>query len=175
MDNSKSNDRFTNKIKVSAEGIISGVLILGAIIVAVTFSIIAATRPLTNLEAVLLQSFGLGTGILGSFIFGRQSAKKAAKEMIKPHASSAFRRSWSLFQSLSRLAQAIDMAKRDVTIKDDNQQAFKYLPVFEAIVNEQLSTADDALEDWRDIIPEDVEELETRIRTRQNIKGIENE
>ena len=36
-------------------------------------------------------------------------------------------------------------------------------------------TADDALEDWRDIIPEDVAELENRIKARQHIRGIENE
>ena len=81
MDNLKPNDRSQKGFKASPEGIISGVLILGAIIIAVTFSVIAANRPLTNLEAVLLQSFGLGTGILGSFIFGRQSAKKAARDM----------------------------------------------------------------------------------------------
>ena len=33
------------------------------------------------------------------------------------------------------------------------------LAKLDAIVAEQLATADDALEDWRDIVPEDVEEL----------------
>lgn len=32
----------------------------------------------------------------------------------------------------------------------------------EAVVIEQLSTADDAINDWRDIIPEDVDELRPR-------------
>ena len=40
-------------------------------------------------------------------------------------------------------------------------------------MNEQLSTADDTLEDWRDIIPEDVEEFERRIELRKNMKGVE--
>jgi hypothetical protein len=35
----------------------------------------------------------------------------------------------------------------------------------EAIVIEQLATADDALEDWRDIVPEDVKELRGRLVT----------
>ena len=33
----------------------------------------------------------------------------------------------------------------------------------EGIVVEQLTTASDALEDWRDIVPEDVEELYQRL------------
>ena len=175
MDNMKSNAQPLKASKGSFEGIISGVLILGSLIIAAVFSVIAADRPLTNLEAVLLQFFGLGTGLLGSFIFGRQSAQKAAKEMIKPHARSAFRRSWSLYQSLSRLAQAIVEAKQSKSDDQRSTQGSNYLPVFEAIVIEQLSTADDALEDWRDIIPEDVAELERRIRDRQNIQGVENE
>ena len=33
------------------------------------------------------------------------------------------------------------------------------LEKLEAIVVEQIATANDALEDWRDIVPEDVKEL----------------
>ena len=33
---------------------------------------------------------------------------------------------------------------------------------------EQLSTADDALEDWNDIVPEDVAELREKLGTRRN-------
>jgi hypothetical protein len=44
--------------------------------------------------------------------------------------------------------------------------------MLEAIVAEQIWTATDALEDWRDLIPEDVEEVERRIAARQ-VGGIE--
>ena len=43
----------------------------------------------------------------------------------------------------------------------------------EAIVIEQLATADDALEDWRDIVPEDVEEL-TKNFDPTTRRGIDN-
>ena len=36
------------------------------------------------------------------------------------------------------------------------------LAKLEAIVIEQLSSADDAIEDWRDIVPEEVKELDQR-------------
>lgn len=41
--------------------------------------------------------------------------------------------------------------------------AQKVLPVVEAVVKEQIDTADDALEDWREIVPEDAEALERAI------------
>ena len=162
----KQNPR--QSLRISEEGIISGVLILGSIAVSIVFSIIASNRALTSLEAVLLQSFGLGAGILGSFIFGRQSAGKAAREMVKPHSRSAFRRVLSLYQSLSRLASVIENAKYFSSKLDElNNSNYGYLPVLEAIVTEQLSTANDALEDWRDLIPEDIQELERRIKERK--------
>ena len=34
----------------------------------------------------------------------------------------------------------------------------------EEIVTEQLTTADDALDDWNDIVPEDVAELKQKLR-----------
>jgi len=41
----------------------------------------------------------------------------------------------------------------------------------EAIIAEQLVTADDALEDWRDIVPEDVKELEQRLAAKHKSGG----
>jgi hypothetical protein len=34
-------------------------------------------------------------------------------------------------------------------------------------INEQIGTADDAMEDWRDIVPDEVAELERRATERQ--------
>lgn len=176
MKSSSQNDSRPS-FKISAEVFISAALICGAVAVAVVFSVIAAKRPLTNLEAVLLQAFALGAGLLGSFFFGRQSARTAARELVKPHARSAFRRLWSLYQSLSRLAQAIEESKNANSSSSDSiKTSYECLPVLQAIVTEQLSTADDALEDWRDLIPEDVEELEQRIKERHSIvEELENE
>lgn len=36
----------------------------------------------------------------------------------------------------------------------------------EAVVTEQLATADDAMEDWNDVVPEDVCELKQRLRAK---------
>lgn len=72
---------------------------------------IASQRPLTSLENTLLQAFSLAFGIIGSFYFGKQSATDAAKQIIKPHARSAFRRLISLYESLSRVGVEIENSK----------------------------------------------------------------
>jgi hypothetical protein len=135
-------------------------LITVALLVAGISVLIASERPLTSLENTLLQAFSLAFGIIGSFHFGRQSATDAAKQIIKPHARSAFRRLISLYESLSRVGAEIENSK-------NNQDAAITIAKMEAIVVEQLATADDALEDWRDIVPEEVEELRSKLTTRR--------
>lgn len=134
-------------------------LVVASLGVAGLFAYIATERTLTNLESVILQAFALGAGLVGSFVFGRQSAREAAREIIKPHARSAFRRLLSLYQSLSRVGTTIEASQKSDSPEDNEVTLAK----LEAIVIEQLATADDALEDWRDIVPEDVEELRQRL------------
>ncbi len=144
----------------NTETFISIILIVASIVVAIIFVKEASEQSLTQLESVTLQAITLFLGLLGSFIFGRQSAKKAAREIIKPHARSAFRRLLSLFNSLSRLATTIQNA-RSSNIESTKDSAV--LDKLEAIVTEQIVTADDALEDWRDIIPDDVAEIRKKL------------
>ncbi|PZO23617.1 MAG: hypothetical protein DCE89_09395 [Betaproteobacteria bacterium] len=124
---------------------------------------IATQRTLTNLEGAFLQGFALVAGLVSSFIFGRQSATDAARDIIKPHARSAFRRLMSLYESLSRVGAEIENAKTPKGIVDSEIVLAK----LEAIVIEQLATADHALEDWSDIVPEDVSELRAKLESRK--------
>lgn len=134
--------------------------VAGAIIVALIFVVVAAFRDLTALENVLLQVFSLGLGLIGSYVLGRESARDAAREVVKPHARSAFRRLLSLYRSLSRLAYAIETIRSDCNA---HPETIHVLDKLEGIVVEQIATADDALEDWRDIVPEDVAELRAQL------------
>jgi hypothetical protein len=117
------------------------VFIVASIGGAILFAYVATTRTLTNLESFLLQIFTWGTGLIGSFIFGRQSARDAARDMIKPHARSAFRRLFSLYQSLYRVAVIIDSSQNSES--PEGHQVI--LAKLEVIVVEQLATEDDAL------------------------------
>jgi tryptophan-rich sensory protein len=86
----------------------------------------ASDRTITSVEGILFQVFALATGLIGSFIFGRQSARAAAREMIKPHARSAFRRLTSLYVGLSDIARVIEAA-RNLRSNDDQRLALAKL------------------------------------------------
>ena len=131
---------------------------------------ISSQRDLTSLENTLLQAFALGLGLIGSFIFGKQSAKEAARELIKPHARSAFRRLISLYESLSRVGYEIENYQGTNSNANEGHTMAK----LEAIVIEQLATADDALEDWNDIVPDEVSELKSRLESSK-LSGRNNE
>jgi hypothetical protein len=137
-----------------------GMLLVGtAIIVSIAFIAISILRPLSTLENTLFQIFSLGLGLVGSYVMGQDSASSAARDMIKPHARSAFRRLVSLTKSLSRLVQTID-AIRNTRTHSHNEQTLVILDRIEGIVIEQISTAADALEDWRDVLPEEFKALQ---------------
>jgi hypothetical protein len=145
----------------------SALLLLLSVAFGTAFVFIATTRTPTALEAALLQMFSLVAGLAGSFLFGRQSAQGAAREMIKPHARSAFRRVFSLYRGLSRLASAIDAAElAPAPGASASSSGSPALAVLKAIALEQIATADDALEDWNDLVPEEVAELRERAREK---------
>lgn len=129
-------------------------LIAGSIALAVAFVIASATRELTTLEIVVLQVMVLLLSLVGSFVFSREFVDGAADQSLKRHAKSAFRRVLSLFRGLSRIAEVVEEPG------DDLRRA---LAVIGATVREQIDTADDALEDWREIVPEDADALRQSI------------
>lgn len=136
--------------------VVPSLLFLVSIGVAAYFVHVSTTRVFTHLEGVLLQVFALVVGLTSSFIFGRQAADDRARELIKPHARSAIRRLRFLSAGLGRVAQAI----RDCESPENYRET---LAILRAIVVEQLAAADDALEEWEDIVPEDVRALRERL------------
>lgn len=143
------------------EGIAPILFVSMSIVIAAYFVHVSATRDLNHLESSLFQVFALFVGLFGSFIFGRQAASAAARELIRPHARSAIRRIRSLSSGLGRLAVAIERC-------ESPEEYRVTLATLEAIVTEQLGTADDALEDWADIVPEDVSELRKKLLAEGN-------
>ena len=140
--------------------IIPVLLIFVSIVILGFFNYVSTTRALTYLELTISQALPLVVGLVGSYIFGKQSATKDGREIIKPHARSAFRRLLSLYMSISRVANIIEMSKNP-------EDSHETLGKVEVVVREQLATADDALDDWRDIVPEEVDELSRKVRTNR--------
>ena len=106
----------------------------------------------TSTEIALLQITALTTGLAGSYVLGRYSAAAAAREVISPHAKSALRRVMDLLNSLYRLSYRINAMQETAP----NHQ----LDIIQAVVTEQISRGIDAIEDWRDIVPDEVKEIE---------------
>ena len=139
----------------------AGLLVLVAIVISIFVAYTTTKRTLTGLESILWQIFVFAAGLTGSFIFGRQSAREVAREIIKPHAKSAFRRLISLYLSLQRASTIIE-SSQSAESDEDYQVGLAKL---EVIVAEQLAAADDALEDWNDIVKEEVEELKQKLES----------
>ena len=129
-------------------------LIASSLLVAVLLVSLSAVRHMSTVEIALFQILILGLGLFGSYAFGRKSAWEGAREAIKPHARAAFRRVLAQYNSLYRLSHRIEEFKGE---SPDHR-----LDLIQALVHEQIATGKDAMEDWRDIVPEEVEEVEKR-------------
>lgn len=152
-----------------------GVLLLtGAAVLA---GILVARREATAWEKGLMESYVvLIPAIVSawvSWVLSNRSAETAAERRLHLHAHPAFRRVLHLYQGLSRLSAAIQErralleseASRDAVAFRSVRAAFDLL---DYMVIEQIATANDAMEDWRDIAPEEVKELERRVRADDN-------
>ena len=127
-------------------------LVLVSLALSGWFVYIATFRSPTPTEGTLFQVFILLAGLGGSWWFGRQSGVN------RSHARSAFRRVLQLYKSLSRVSEIVQTIPSSGT----NEDYRLALARIDSAVKEQIVTADDALEDWRDIVPRDVRELRAR-------------
>lgn len=135
-------------------------LLLFSIGISIILAYTATKRTLTGLESTLWQIFVFAGGLAGSFIFGRQSARDAAREILKPHARNAARYLISLYKSVSRAAGAIGSSRNF----ESNENYYIIRAYLIGIFGEQMATADDALENWRDILGEELEDLIQKLR-----------
>lgn len=117
------------------------------------FVYVTTYRNLTPLESVFFQVVILLFGLLGTFWIGRILPAN------RSHARSAFRRVTSIYAGLSRGANIIEES-RDFDTVENYRVAFARL---EEVIRNQLTTADDALEDWADIVPKEVRDLREKL------------
>ncbi len=126
---------------------------------------VSASRALTHLEAILLQLVILVTGVWASYLFSQRSAeaaaeraKAAAEQLVKARARSAFRRVKSLYGGLFYVKSIIDK-QRNLGRESESQ----VIEVIEAVVDQHVSTVEDAMGDWRDMVPDEVKDLEHQV------------
>lgn len=157
--------------------LVPAVFIALSLILAVVTVRVGTEQEPNRLAASLLQGITIVVGTVGSFLLGRNSSEESARELIRPHARSAFRRVLNLYRALGRQREAIAgegvrLAEVSVETSEgrvvslDHAQAS--LVALSYIVVEQISTADDALEDWRDIVPDEVAAIEAAAQARED-------
>lgn len=112
---------------------------------------LATTRTLTSAEVVLLQLLSLVPSILASYAMTQWYELSRRPQA----ARSAFRRLKSLYHGLSRIGHIIE--------DDDNSGRLGRVKEVTYIM---LRTADDAIEDWRDLDPESVAALRSEVAAK---------
>ena len=139
--------------KVSWSGVL--VLLVGAALAVITVMVAIHTPP-NALASGLLQAFTFIVALIGAYIFAKPIAEAAAKDVITAHARSAFRRQIGLYRGLGRLIDEIDSQFAEAA--DDNAKL--RLKILRAMIVEQAGMSGDALSDWRDLVPEEVAQIE---------------
>jgi hypothetical protein len=138
-------------------------LVLGSIATILVPVWVSFERPLSSVEMTLVQGAGLALGLWGSHLFGKLSAKESARELVEVHARSAFRRLIALYSALGRMAQTVARAQSRPGRK---QVDSGHLEVLQEQIVQQIDLASDAMEDWRDIVPEEVAVVEEQMHRR---------
>lgn len=155
----KTRTKIKGKSIIGSGSGIGIAFIIASVVIACLFLYMSWERELSSLENIMFQIFLLVPALVGSYIIGKKTSQTAAYEKFKLHARPAFRRILYLYYGLSRLAQAVE---EEIQVSKDSG----FLGKFKATITEQFFTVDGALEDWRDIVPEDVEEIEQRLKQK---------
>lgn len=129
-----------------------------------------------HLAAGLLQSATLFFTVWASVLLGKEAFASTSGKSIPPQARSAFRRVKNLYAALGRQRDAIDaeMARldglRDASQPDlvDFEHARMGLITLKYLVVEQINTADDAMTDWREIVPDEVALIDEEVERQED-------
>jgi hypothetical protein len=120
--------------------------------------VLAAVSLLQNFVAGLLEVVLLILGLWGSYVLGQSSIGGGD---VRPRARGSYRRMATLHAQLYALTGLIAKA-RDGFIRGDSdvrERAISSLEFIEFAVGQNLSVISDAMEDWADMVPDEVNDL----------------
>jgi hypothetical protein len=125
-----------------------------------------------TLAAAILQGAALVVGVAAAYFFARASIQSAAKELVATRAFSAFRRVENIYKALGNLLGVQDeQLVKFLAMRTGETRGIVDIYVEMAIETtrqlliQQINTADDALADWRDLVPE-VQQIEAQAEAR---------
>ena len=151
--------RLINFVRANFPYAIIALLAIACVALVIFVVRVSSRRLLTPLESTLLQVVILATGVSASYLFSQRSARVAAEQIVKPHARSAFRRVKNLYSGLFQMKGLIDRHHE----KPSEQDSSQVVDIIEAMVNLQVITVSDAMDDWREFVPEEVADLERQL------------
>jgi hypothetical protein len=130
---------------------------------------LTSAKENTSRENGLYQFIFLAVGVGFSFLIGRQSARSGAADVLRPHAKAAVRRLTSLAEGIQTLGATVDVEKKYIqeqAEKDNGKVEIEHIThaynLLYLQIETQIRTAADAMEDWREFVPEAVEAVDHR-------------
>jgi hypothetical protein len=140
--------------------------VVGAGLLALTLWL-TSSSDVTDRENGLLSFIFFASGVALSFYFGRQSVAEAAQDVLRPHGKKSVRRIVNLARGISSFGTVMNEQRAllsDQASANSGQVPFDQVQytfnTLETVVAAQLRTAADAIEDWRDVVPDEVTALE---------------
>jgi hypothetical protein len=143
---------------------------VGVFVITLVATVALTARPkATNLENGLFEFVLFLAGVAFSFYSGRRSIQAAASEVLRPHGKKSVRRLLHLAAGLQKLYVVIDRERTAASEVAENHQGSltlvavnHHFDVIQGHIEGELRTVGDALDDWRDVVPEDVESVEQK-------------
>ena len=130
----------------------------------------ASERKLSDLENIQFQVITMSIGLAGSYLLGGVTAREAAEHIVRPHAKSAFRRVMALYASLGRLHNTMDKVKSTLV---PSPEAIAAIERFQDLVIEQINTSGNTIDDWGDLVPEEVAKVKEQLAALQGGSSIQ--
>jgi hypothetical protein len=143
------------------------------VLLGLTIAVTGKAKP-TGLENGLLQFIFFASSVAVALLLGYLSAKEQAKEIVRPHGRKAVRRIVTLGTQIRSLGSVIQVERERLAHQAqagkglEAYEVEKTLEVLSTQLEGQLRTIDDSIEDWRDVVPEEVSALEERAKEAEN-------
>lgn len=152
-----------NDLRLFRWSILAVVVFVGLLVLMLLFT----GNENTNRENGLYQFIFFSAGVGFSFFSGRQSARVAAADVLRPHAKAAMRRLTNLGAGIRGFGEALNAERRYIETEAENNggmvpathvtQAHEMLSIQ---IQAQIRTTTDAMEDWREFVPDEVAAVE---------------
>lgn len=132
--------------------------------------LITGDEESTKLENGLLQFISFVITVAISVGIGYFSAKEQGRGILKPHGRKSVRRIVNLGDGVRAFGTTIETERARFKHRSDQDghidvfEVERTLDVLYGQLEGQIRTVNDAIEDWRDVVPEDVAAIEERAK-----------